>query len=116
MFPRITVRILNFCILFSLAAFVVLNLKNFLGGFWLGLSREANSRDFSWSDHSITLYTKWAAKQPDASRDQKTCVVANNSVANAGGWSDVDCSERNGFICRIRKGKGIRICHEKNIP
>ena len=86
-------------------AFVVLNLKNFRGGLWLGLSREANSPEFTWSDHSITLYTNWATNQPDALRTQKTCVVANNSASNAGGWSDVDCSDRNGFVCRIRQGR-----------
>ncbi|PFX30431.1 Macrophage mannose receptor 1 [Stylophora pistillata] len=86
-------------------AFVVMNLKNYRGGFWLGLSREANSQDFEWSEHSLKSYTNWAAKQPDAPYDQKTCVVAKNSDANAGGWSDVNCSDTNGFICRIRRGE-----------
>lgn len=95
--------------MFSFAAFVVMNLKNYRGGFWLGLSREANSQDFEWSEHSLKSYTNWAAKQPDAPYDQKTCVVAKNSDANAGGWSDVNCSDTNGFICRIRRGKITRI-------
>ncbi|XP_078378069.1 uncharacterized protein LOC144661244 [Oculina patagonica] len=58
-----------------------------------------------WSDNSIKLYTNWATNQPDALRTQKTCVVANNSVSNAGGWFDVACSDRNGFVCRIRQGE-----------
>ena len=86
-----------------------MNLKGFQGRFWLGLSREANSKDFQWSDLSMKTYTNWAAKQPDAPYDQKTCVVASNSDANAGGWSDVNCSEKNGFICRLRRGKITRI-------
>ncbi|CAH3127383.1 unnamed protein product [Pocillopora meandrina] len=86
-------------------AFVVMNLKDFQGRFWLGLSREANSKDFQWSDLSMKTYTNWAAKQPDAPYGQKTCVVASNSDANAGGWSDVNCSEKNGFICRLRRGE-----------
>ena len=86
-----------------------MNLKGFQGRFWLGLSREANSKDFQWSDLSMKTYTNWAAKQPDAPYGQKTCVVASNSDANAGGWSDVNCLEKNGFICRLRRGKITRI-------
>ena len=89
----------------SFTAFVVLSLKNFKGGLWLGLVREANSAAFSWSDNSLTLYTSWATKEPNRLRTQRSCVVASNSYSNAGLWKDVDCSERNGFICRIRQGR-----------
>ena len=89
----------------------MLNLKNFRGGLWLGLTRPKSSPEFLWIDHSITIYTNWATNQPDAADNQTACVVANNSISFAGGWSDVDCSERNGFVCRIRRGRvcGIQV-------
>ena len=90
---------------YFLAAFLVVALKNFNGGFWLGFFREENSAEFSWSDQSLPLYTAWASNEPNSPSSQKSCVVANNSNFNAGLWSDVDCAERNGFVCRIRKGK-----------
>lgn len=96
-----------FSLCFHPAAFIVLNLKNFRGGLWLGLIRPEHSPEFLWIDHSITLYTNWATSQPDAPDNQTTCVVANNSISFAGGWSDVDCSDRYGFVCRIRRG---RVC------
>lgn len=71
---------------------------------WLGLTRPKSSSGFSWIDHSITVYTNWATNQPDAADNTTACVVANNSISFAGGWSDVDCSDRNGFVCRIRRG------------
>ena len=81
-----------------------MNLKNLNVGLWLGLFREAFSAEFVWSDHSLSLYTAWAPKQPNAPKGQKTCVVVNSSNSNAGLWDDVDCAARNGFICRIRRG------------
>lgn len=99
----------NFFFCFHPAAFIVLNLKNFRGGLWLGLVRPEYSPEFTWTDHSITMYTNWATNQPDAPDSQKACVVANNSISFAGGWSDVDCSERNGFVCRIRRGRACGI-------
>ncbi|XP_015760775.1 PREDICTED: macrophage mannose receptor 1-like [Acropora digitifera] len=87
------------------SAYVLRNLKNFNGGIWLGLFREAFSADFVWSDHSLSVYTAWAPKQPNAHKAEKTCVVVNSSNSNAGLWDDIDCATRNGFICRIRKGK-----------
>ena len=78
------------------------NLKNFNGGLWLGLFREAFSAEFVWSDHSLSVYTAWAPKQPNTPTAQKTCVVVNSS--NAGLWDDIDCAARNGFMCKIRKG------------
>ena len=81
-----------------------MNLKNFNGGIWLGLFRGAFSAEFAWSDHSISVYTAWAPKQPNAPNAQKTCVVVNSSNSNAGLWDDIDCGARNGFICKIRKG------------
>ena len=51
------------------------------------------------------MYTNWATKQPDAPGNQTACAVANSSNSFAGGWSDVDCSEKNGFVCRIRRGR-----------
>ena len=81
-----------------------MNLKNFIGSIWLGLFREAFSAEFVWSDHSLSVYTAWAPKQPNASKAQKTCVVANSSNSNAGLWYDIDCAARNGFICKVRKG------------
>lgn len=87
----------------SSPAFVVRSLKNFNSGLWLGFVREANSAAFSWTDHSLPMYSTWAAGEPNGLRTQTSCVVAKNS--NAGLWSDEDCSQRNGFICRIRRGK-----------
>ncbi|XP_015776212.1 PREDICTED: uncharacterized protein LOC107354273 [Acropora digitifera] len=84
-------------------AYVLMNLKNFNGGIWLGLFRGAFSAEFAWSDHSISVYTAWAPKQPNAPNAQKTCVVVNSSNSNAGLWDDIDCAARNGFICKIRK-------------
>ncbi|XP_044179085.1 uncharacterized protein LOC114946811 isoform X1 [Acropora millepora] len=86
-------------------AYVLMNLKNFNGGIWLGLFRGAFSAEFAWSDHSITVYTAWAPKQPNAPNAQKTCVVVNSSNSNTGLWDDIDCAARNGFICKIRKGE-----------
>ncbi|XP_044171531.1 macrophage mannose receptor 1-like [Acropora millepora] len=82
-----------------------MNLKNFSGSIWLGLFREAFSAEFVWSDHSLSVYTAWARKQPNAPKAQKTCVVANSSNSNAGLWYDIDCAARNGFICKVRKGE-----------
>jgi len=91
------------CIIFT--AYIVRSLKNFKGGLWLGFVREANSSEFRWSDNSLTLYTSWATKEPNSLRTQKSCVFANNSYSNAGRWNDGHCSDRNGFICRIRQGR-----------
>ena len=99
----------NFSLCFHPAAFIVMKLKNFIGGLWLGLVRTEYSPDFLWIDHSITIYTNWATNQPDAPDNQKACTVANNSISFAGGWSDVDCSQKNGFVCRIRRGKACGI-------
>lgn len=93
-----------FFLCFHSAAFIVLNLKNFRGGLWLGLVRQKDTPEFSWIDHSITLYTNWVTKQPDAPVNQQACVVAF-----AEGWSDVNCSARNGFVCRIRQGRACSI-------
>ena len=82
----------------------MVSLRDFKGGLWLGFYRETNSTEFFWTDHSLRPYTNWAPNQPAGSRDQATCVVASNSLSNAGLWSDVDCSDRNGFVCRIRTG------------
>ena len=79
-------------------------LKNLNVGLWLGLFREAFSVEFVWSDHSLSEYTAWAPKQPNAHKEQKTCVVVNSSNSNAGLWDDVDCAAPNGFICKIRNG------------
>ncbi|XP_044168284.1 lithostathine-1-like [Acropora millepora] len=86
-------------------AYVLMNLKNLDGGLWLGLFREAFSSEFIWSDHSLSVYTAWAPKQPNAEKAQKTCVAVNSSNSNAGLWDDIDCAARNGFICKIRKGQ-----------
>ena len=80
------------------------NLKNSNGGIWLGLFREAFAAEFLWSDHSLSVYTAWAPKQPNAPPAQKACVVVNSSNSNAALWDDIDCAARNGFICKIRKG------------
>ncbi|XP_074624200.1 uncharacterized protein LOC141882148 isoform X4 [Acropora palmata] len=86
-------------------AYVLMNLKNLDGSLWLGLFREAFSSEFIWSDHSLSVYTAWAPKQPNAEKAQKTCVAVNSSNSNAGLWDDIDCAARNGFICKIRKGE-----------
>ncbi|XP_015752620.1 PREDICTED: macrophage mannose receptor 1-like [Acropora digitifera] len=86
-------------------AYVLMNLKNLHGSLWLGLFREAFSSEFIWSDHSLSVYTAWAPKQPNAQKAQKTCVAVNSSNSNAGLWDDIDCAARNGFICKIRKGE-----------
>ncbi|XP_074624213.1 macrophage mannose receptor 1-like isoform X2 [Acropora palmata] len=86
-------------------AYVLRNLKNSNGGIWLGLFREAFSAEFLWSDHSLSVYTAWAPKQPNAPTAQKACVVVNSSNSNAALWDDIDCAARNGFICKIRKGE-----------
>ncbi|XP_015761322.1 PREDICTED: macrophage mannose receptor 1-like [Acropora digitifera] len=82
-----------------------MNLKNLDGSLWLGLFREAFSFEFIWSDHSLSVYTAWAPKQPNAQKAQKTCVSVNSFNSNAGLWDDIDCAARNGFICKIRKGE-----------
>ncbi|XP_067020488.1 macrophage mannose receptor 1-like [Acropora muricata] len=87
------------------AAYVLRNLKNSNGGIWLGLFREAFAAEFLWSDHSLSVYTAWAPKQPNAPPAQKACVVVNSSNSNAALWDDIDCAARNGFICKIRKGE-----------
>ena len=85
-------------------AFVVRNMKNLQGGFWLGFHREPNSSDFFWTDNSLPMLTNWASNQPSIPKTQRACVVSENSGLNAGLWNDVKCSARNGFICKIRKG------------
>ena len=90
--------------LVSSVAYVLMNLKNLDGSLWLGLFRKAFSSEFIWSDHSLSVYTAWAPKQPNAEKAQNTCVAVNSSNSNAGLWDDIDCAARNRFICKIRKG------------
>ena len=68
-------------------------------GLWIGFigDRTPDSVDWRW-DHaeSFTTFTNWAAGEPNALSDARTCTY----MSIDGLWHTNDCSERLSYLCK----------------
>lgn len=55
-----------------------------------------------WTDSQPVRYTNWDVGQPDSYNGLDACVAMN---PDTGLWSDRDCYENKGVICKKRKRK-----------
>lgn len=90
---------------------MVSKMLHFPGNVWIGMTREANSQQFKWSDLSLQEYSHWSKGQPGAPGASKMCVFASNSTNNDGRWVVADCGQKNGFMCQINKGMANRFLY-----
>jgi len=73
---------------------------NYVGdAFWTGFHK--NNSKFTWTDHSIITYQNWKNK---ASKSTNNCTKSSISIYDQG-WEPADCTEKNYFVCKVKRGK-----------
>lgn len=75
-----------------------------LGSVWTGLNKNPWS-SFKFTDNSIPEYLYWERGQPDSQLDERACVKAVVSGTRVGRWDDVNCTQKNFYVCEIYNGK-----------
>ncbi|XP_071951100.1 macrophage mannose receptor 1-like [Antedon mediterranea] len=80
---------------------------NMTGNFWIGLNdRDAEER-YEWSDDSPVDYLPWAIGQPNNDDHTENCVEMIYDK-NTNGWADNDCSVKRNWICKMKRGNGLK--------
>ncbi|KAL8575205.1 hypothetical protein ACOMHN_042326 [Nucella lapillus] len=80
---------------------------------WIGLNDLKRRNYFEWYDNSEVDFTHWGAGQPDENLhsnnpdDRRDCVGMNPQPRYAGNWNDMQCSNRNHYICQVAKGDRV---------
>lgn len=97
------ISIVELLIFFISAAYLVYLLERFIGNVWIGLLHAPYST-FKFTDNSSPIYTYWGSGQPNRQLGQRSCTQANITGSNLGRWDDVDCSNKNPFVCQIYNG------------
>ena len=63
--------------------------------YWIGYKRNpVNTNTFVWESNVVSNYGDWRSGEPNGASEN--CVV---SSPNVGHWSDVFCTQNQGFIC-----------------
>jgi len=63
---------------------------------WIGLTDLKSEGHFQWSDGTPLDFQHWDSDEPDGA-DNYNCVHTRNPY---GYWSDYDCDNRNGVVCK----------------
>ena len=71
-----------------------------------GLNDRSREKHFVWSDGSLLDYTFWNNKEPNDNTGRENCV---EMTANYGGWNDLDCNQRRGYVCKKELGNVVGI-------
>lgn len=80
-----------------------------ISGFsWIGLNDRAKEGTYVWANGeavAVNLKDFWASGQPDNAFDLEDCVEMNKAGAEAGKWSDINCTSNPlswapvGYVC-----------------
>ncbi|KAL4636213.1 secretory phospholipase A2 receptor isoform X1 [Arapaima gigas] len=65
---------------------------------WIGLSVDTTTRRFSWSDESPVQFQNWPKGHPQHSPGQNGICISMSALS--GQWSEDQCSERHGYVCK----------------
>ncbi|XP_046846401.1 uncharacterized protein LOC124440117 isoform X2 [Xenia sp. Carnegie-2017] len=85
-------------------ALLVVLMERTLGSVWTGLNKNPWS-SFKFTDYSIPEYLYWERGQPDSQLDERACVKAVVSGTRVGRWDDVNCTQKNFYVCEIYNGE-----------
>ncbi|XP_070175303.1 macrophage mannose receptor 1-like [Littorina saxatilis] len=76
---------------------------------WIGFNDRKRRNYFEWHDNSEVDFTHWGPGQPDENlhsdkaSDRRDCVAINPQPRNAGNWNDMNCVNRNHYVCEVKR-------------
>ncbi|XP_076455860.1 macrophage mannose receptor 1-like [Babylonia areolata] len=76
---------------------------------WTGLNDRKERNYFVWNDNSERDFTYWGPGQPDENlhsddpAERRDCVAMSADSQNVGNWDDMNCADKNHFICQVKK-------------
>ncbi|XP_039174990.1 lithostathine-1-alpha-like isoform X1 [Crotalus tigris] len=79
--------------------------ENLRGDFvWIGLQlirdEESNVKmEWSWTDETLSNYTRWSFGEPDTTSYSDTCVGLSPATGHEK-WVDIDCNRKFPFLCK----------------
>ncbi|XP_068745160.1 snaclec coagulation factor IX-binding protein subunit A-like isoform X1 [Montipora capricornis] len=72
---------------------------------WINLKWDSSVKQFLWNDHSIPVYTNWAAHEPNgkASEPCGNIWIGHQGSLNSasGSWNDLPCGKSQSFPCGL---------------
>ncbi|ELU01347.1 hypothetical protein CAPTEDRAFT_139855, partial [Capitella teleta] len=74
---------------------------------WIGLHCRKQNYMFEWSNGDPVMYTNWARREPNSYGQDEDCNCAE--MYSNGGWNDIPCEDKNGFICKVKQSK-FQLC------